>query len=463
MITFRTWPVAIFASGLCLFLWLIWNSGSLTTSISGDFTNSSGDTQTLSPPQFPPHPAGCFTSPNGTILGEVDVCANIPTQRLSDVQITIKTGIAERDHLAAQLATFTSCISNLLIVSDAPDRIVDHNVTDILATLPASYHSDTDWPTYLSQREQAQQKQYEQIKKSPAGWRLDRLKFLPMIDHAYDKNPDAKWYVFIETDIYYFWDSLFRILDRLDSNEYHYLGSPTPGANNLWFAYGGAGFVLSRKLIRDLTQNGEQRLAVKYEQLARDDSAGDAALGYAIHQELGVKLGHLYPSFPGEPLEDVRIRDDKLCKPLVGFHRTSAEQMSSLWGWERCRWYSDGVITYATFLDYGLTPLLRANVSMTVHWNNAADEGWKVPEGKESALACAETCGKGQTCLQWMYRDGICFHADYLQLGRAITEEVVSGWDVKKLAARGLHLDQRRAPICGKVEWLTPRMGKPFD
>lgn len=459
MLVIRRWPVVVLLSLLATSILIFWNLNYIPTpSLPAFRTSTSPSKSSL----FPPLPEGCFVSLDHKILGDVDVCANFPSHRLSEVQIVVKTGYAERDRLETLLTTFGSCISNILIVSDAPDRIAGHEVVDVLADLAPSYTQDNpDWAAYTAQLTRAQSG--ERVDKSPEGHRLDRFKFLPMVDRAYASAPKAKWFVFFETDIYFFWDTLFRLLDRLNANERHYLGSPASGTPDFWFGYGGAGIVLSGRLVRDLVKNGRQKLSVKYEELAKADPNGDAILGYAIDRELGHRLGHIYPTMPGEALEGLRIdRESKWCTPLANIHYVNPEQMTALWAWERCRFYSGEPITYSTFLDFGVTPLLRKG-SLTPNWHNAADGGWESLGGNPSTSHCSDACSQDQRCLQFMYRDNTCFHSEYIQLGRAVPEEITSGWDLAKLKQHDLNLDHQRAPACNSTDWLTPRIGKPFD
>lgn len=277
-----------------------------------------------------------------------DFCEGFPTDQLDDIQIVLKTGAADAPKLKAHLSTITSCTKNLLIVSDHEQKLGDYKVIDILAELPLSYAEDNhDFKTY-TENKKAQQ-EGDTVNYSQAGWRLDRFKFLPMVDKAYQMNPKAKWYVFLESDVYLFWDTLFRLLVQFDPNEAHYLGSTNPGSDNRWFAYGGAGIVISQGLMKKIytptlepgtSSPQETKLAVRFEKMVKEDCCGDAVLGYAIQNTTGVKLEALYPTFAGEELKDVSIDRDRWCVPLLSLHRVSPEKMESLWKWERTRTYN---------------------------------------------------------------------------------------------------------------------------
>jgi hypothetical protein len=277
-----------------------------------------------------------------------DYCEGFPYDLLKDIQVVLKTGAGDGAKNKAHLSTVTSCIKNLLVVSDHEETIGDHNVIDILAELPPSYAiNNTDFQAYADHKKA--HAEGDRVNYSQAGWRLDRFKFLPMVDKAYAINPTAKWFVFLESDVYFFWDTLFRLLAQLDSKEPHYLGSPSRGSNDRWYAYGGAGIVMSQGLMKKLkppttaigpSEGDGTRLAVQYEDWVKEDCCGDAVLGYAIYNATGVKLEALYPTFAPDELKEIKVDRDRWCVPLLSLHRMAPEQLESIWKWERTRPYN---------------------------------------------------------------------------------------------------------------------------
>lgn len=281
------------------------------------------------PPFFPPI--------QGKTFRKADLCADFPVHLLNSVQIVLKTGAGEPAKTKAHLATVSSCIPNLLIFSDNEERVGGHRIIDILADLPDSYKSNPDFAIYSSQKQAYAQG--EGVGYSAEGWKLDRFKFLPMVERAYQMRPKAEWYVFIEADVYYFWDTLFRLLSQLDSTKMHFMGSPTPGPEGTVFAYGGAGFVLSAGMMASLNE-GPVPLSIQFEDNAQTGCCGDSVLSYAILNKTGVGLQALYPTFAGDELIGLKIDRERWCIPLLGLHRVSPQQMSSLWEWERKRPYN---------------------------------------------------------------------------------------------------------------------------
>jgi hypothetical protein len=278
---------------------------------------------------------------NEASAAEPDYCANFPTKQLDDIQVVLKTGAGEKQKTRAHLATVSSCIKNLLIVSDHEDEIGEHQVVDILAELPPSYaENNPDFKSYLEHKKA--HAEGDKVDYS-SGWKLDRFKFLPMVDKAYETNPNAKWYFFIESDIFIFWDTLFRLLSQLDGNDLHYLGAKVPGSKgDRDFAYGGAGFVLSQGLVMKLLPQkadgtGFEKLATRFQEKVKKDCCGDAVLAYAILNTTDFRLEQLYPTFSGEDLKQLRVDKERWCVPLLSLHRIPPDEMKKLWEWERTR------------------------------------------------------------------------------------------------------------------------------
>ncbi|KAH8690281.1 hypothetical protein BGW36DRAFT_433231 [Talaromyces proteolyticus] len=104
---------------------------------------------------------------------------------------------------ASQRSSITNCVSNMIIVSDKEEQMSpsfqpEH---DIISDLPEVY-----WD-----KENVDLQAYERIYsmnglKEPTtrrdGWLLDRFKFLPMMEYAYERNEAARWFFFVEADTY---------------------------------------------------------------------------------------------------------------------------------------------------------------------------------------------------------------------------------------------------------------------
>ena len=287
-----------------------------------------------------------FPRVQNPILDDDQLCDAFPSYLLSRIQVVLKIGASEpADRIDAQISSVTRCIPNLIIVSDRESQIHDHHVHDILAALPESFRANTsDFDAY-----DALQRGDDRFVAGPQGWRLDRFKFLPMVERAHEINPTADWFVFLESDTYMVWDNMFRFLDQLDPHVPLYLGSPSPGRRLneeevSYFAYGGSGFVLStaamKKLVlREVGLHGEYTqppLSQQYEDLVKADCCGDSILGWALHEK-GVKLSGYWPMFNPHPLHGIPFDEAHWCQPVISLHKTLLSDMTGLTRWENQR------------------------------------------------------------------------------------------------------------------------------
>ncbi|KAL9111257.1 MAG: hypothetical protein Q9227_004335 [Pyrenula ochraceoflavens] len=421
----------------------------------------------------------------------VDLCEGFPTHLLSRIQVVMKTGAG--DHIKAKnhLATVTSCIENLIVVSDLAEDIGSHTTVDVLANLPPSYHTRN--PAEFEAYAEIQQAHTngKLVSLTKPGQRLDRFKFLPMIEKAFAMRPSADWYVFIETDIYYFWDTLFRLLDQIDPSELHYLGSPAPkkGYPVPYFGYGGASIVLSHGLVERLilgekdteshvadNRTTSEPLIEKYQELISFDPCGDASLSTIIREQTGARLESLHPIIAGYEVDKIKVNQEQWCIPLLSLHHVQPEQMARLWQWERKRPYNEDPILHSTLLPYTNPTLTRTNSTRDL-WDNFSihpppsssdPPNQNTPSAHESPSHCASACAADPDCLQYSYTyassddPGACRLGRYVHGGKAVEfamngydknkdknidggEEgerpTMSGWDVEKIAKLGFYGD----------------------
>ncbi|KAF2865460.1 hypothetical protein BDV95DRAFT_612602 [Massariosphaeria phaeospora] len=424
----------------------------------------------LPPSPFYHHHTKSFFPPlRGSKKGvEPNYCENFPASQLENIQVVLKTSAGDSAINKAHLATVSSCIANIIVVSDHDEKIGDQQVVDILAELPASYAvNNTDFQAYANHRKA--HTEGDKVNYSQQGWRLDKFKYLPMVDKAYQLNPKAKWYVFLEADVYIFWDTLFRLLDQLDSTEAHYIGQPAHSSDG-WFASAGAGIVISQGLMKKLlpAQTGtnagiDGRLSVRYEDWVKTVQQGDAILAYAIQNATGVKLEALYPTFSGHAIEKISVDRERWCVPLLSLHRLSPDRMESLWKWERTRPYNQKPFVYSSLLAYTHGHLRSA--ASREFWDNLSEA--PVPNERpahRNAESCGSECGADANCLQWSYSQTVCRFANYVKLGNAVDREnggqgeFTCGWDTRKLGELGFKVDEESdmTDTCEEATWLTP-------
>lgn len=283
---------------------------------------------------------------NSTHEASDDLCHDFPTDVLQRVQITLKVGATESEsRINASMNGVTACIDNLLVVADRATELHGHRVHDVLADLApvAARLKVLDFQLYHDLQKDASKV------GGDVGWKLDRFKFLPMVEQAKKKNPTADWFVFLETDTYFVWDNVFRLLDQFDPSVPLYFGSPSPGfgledGGRVWFAYGGSGFIISRGAMEKLTERRTGRygeyidpsLSEKYMEVVNRDCCGDSVLGFALY-EAGVKLSGLWPMFNAHSLQGIPFDHVHWCQPVISLHKSLLSDMVGLAEWEAQR------------------------------------------------------------------------------------------------------------------------------
>jgi hypothetical protein len=292
-------------------------------------------------------------------------CESFPQHLLNKIQVVLKVGSADgKDRTEAQLNTVMRCIPNALVVSDAPHSYGPYrNATDVLASLPAAtYLTPDDYLIY--ERQKNATVEGKPLSPGHAGWKIDKYKFLPSVEAAVQANPRADWFVFLESDTYVFWDNMFRLLASYDASLPYYFGSPSPGRmkpgaedpdfkgsdreKKVWFAYGGAGFVLSNPAAHRLVDRGTNSFGVKgprvtdeYMQDVRDDCCGDSILGWALYDKAGVQLSGLWPMFNPHSLHGLPFGTAggkwNWCAPVITLHKCHTADFERIWNFEEGR------------------------------------------------------------------------------------------------------------------------------
>ncbi|KAJ5655067.1 hypothetical protein N7490_002070 [Penicillium lividum] len=396
-----------------------------------------------------------------------DICAEFPTNILSRVQVVLKTGSTESaERINASMNSVTSCISNLLVVSDRATELHGHVVHDVLADLVpiAESLNVTDFKTY-----KALQSGDESV-GGGEGWRLDRFKFLPMIERAKEANPTAEWFVFIETDTYLFWDNLFRLLDRYDPAVPLYFGSPSPGfwlkdEKRVWFAYGGAGFVLSRAAVEILTERkigeygeyAEPSVSEQYMDVVNRDCCGDSVLGFVLHQK-GIDLSGLWPMFNAHSLHSIPFDAKHWCQPVISLHKSLFSDMTGLAKWESKRDRTNPAL-YSDLLDYTQLGAL----SDRVDWDNGDFGGQVQPpeyEANGSLETCRQACHDNDSCLSFTWdSSGKCVFVRTIRLGAGKMippNNFTAGWDNSGIQK------WRESNTCEAPMWVKPSILRIF-
>lgn len=267
-----------------------------------------------------------------------------------DVLLILKTGATVLwrrlpIHLSTTLSPERIRPENAVIYSEVYARIGNHTAVDILAQLPQSVKDSPGFELYRSVRDWDDANYYiEQAglpgdgEGPPGGWRLDKYKFLPLMQHAGAHWPGAKWYLYTEDDTYMFLPNVLLYLAGYDHRESHWLGGLGEKLGTT-FAHGGSGFALSRAAWEQSFGKGGD-LAARYQGLVDAACCGDYALGRVLNDH-GVRFGENHGDeawswgFNGLPHWKVEFSRENWCRPVLTWHHAHSRDIARYYELER--------------------------------------------------------------------------------------------------------------------------------
>ncbi|GAB7326477.1 hypothetical protein MBLNU13_g10475t1 [Cladosporium sp. NU13] len=311
----------------------------------------------------------------------------------------VGTGSTEiDDRLLVHLSTSLRCFSHYLIFSDLEENYYGEHVIDALCSVSddiRANHEDFGIyrrlqqhgrtildPSELSGSPEAFDKMNGNARNP--GWKLDKWKFMPMVNRTMYEYPDMKWYVYIEADTFLLWSMLLRYLSLLDHTKPYYLGAGTCLGEHL-FAHGGSGFVVSQPAMRQVTQHYSMHKA-EIEALTDRQWAGDYVLGKTFN-DAGVPCTDAWPHFQGDypglvayagpdgrygPAASLR----EWCSNTISYHHMSSDMIKGFWDFEQ-QWITahenrSDVLTHGNVFKEYVMPQMMAGDK--VEWDNLSDE-----------------------------------------------------------------------------------------
>lgn len=255
------------------------------------------------PVELHPHP-GMATSDKATeeSVAEASVDYEGPNRGLStdDVLLVMKTGGTSMwkrllVHLATTLSGERIKQQNMVIYSDLSERVGSFTTIDIFENTTGPTRNRPEFDIYRAQAEYAENNVYVEFSGVAGddwgpvgGWVIDKFKFVPLMQHAGENWPDAKWYIYMEDDTYLFLPNVLSYLSTFDWREPHYLGSYA-AKSDVIFAHGGAGFAISRAAWKK-SFGRNANMSQDFEKYTADHCCGDQVLGRALN-EYGVRFG----------------------------------------------------------------------------------------------------------------------------------------------------------------------------
>lgn len=267
---------------------------------------------------------------------------------LDDVQVIMKTGANEAPQkLPVHFDTTLRCVPHYALYSDYAEEIAGHHVLNALDEMnPEVVASHPDFEYYRRLQEKGREAfspqelaEWSSAKntgggKNSPGWRLDKWKFLPLADKALKLKPNAKWFLFIESDTYVIWNTLLEWLSRYDASKEYYLGQQMQ-IGDVIFAYGGSGFVLSNSALKKVVELRNSKLKF-YDDFTGGHWAGDCVLGKTL-ADAGVDLHWSWPTLLSEQPVAMDFNDSfggpdkKLwCYYAASYHHFSPADIASL-------------------------------------------------------------------------------------------------------------------------------------
>jgi hypothetical protein len=352
-------------------------------------------------------------------------CPNSPIA--DDVLVVVRTGMTEAlEKLPVHFDTTLKCVPNHAIFSDHEENIQGHQVHDVLnkvsETLKASV-PEFELYEHLKREGREDLNNSKHLGSGPNGspentaWKLDRFKFLPMVERAQRHQPGAKWFVFVEADTYMMWPNLLEYLSKFDAAQDLYIGKQM-FIGDVLFAHGGSGFILSSSAARKVTNHWKAHI-IAYDKYTAESWAGDMVLGKVL-KDVDISLTWAFPHFQGDPIHVLDHNISKIdrrpwCYAPITYHHMQEEGIRDLWEFEQARERrkSQTTLHRDVFREF-IVPKLAARID---DWDNLSIDA----ELKDAASfdECRELCEAQRNCLQFSYSARKCATSAEVRYGNA--------------------------------------------
>ncbi|XBQ89214.1 hypothetical protein V6000_004811 [Aspergillus fumigatus] len=352
-----------------------------------------------------------------------------------DVLVIVKTGAsALRERLPVHFQTTLHCIQHYVIFSDMEEEFEGHYIHDVLSGVSAEMKKSAPEFNFYRDLHENQDRLTEFMRQNATAqrkaWHLDKWKFLPAVEKALQAKPDAKWFMFMEADTFLVWSNLLKWLAKLDWRRPYFLGQPVTMEGQL-FAYGGAGWLLSRPAIQQMADHMASRNS-EYEYFTNGTSFGDLILGYVLEQA-GVGLTGAWPLIQRETPSTMEYTRDVWCHPAVTFHHIDALEIKSIWDLEQ-RWIANmqGPLLHFDIFNHLIYPLLATKI---VDWDNFSDGEEKFLTPNEGFEDCKLHCEEDMHYMQFRFTPKKCTLSHSITLGWKADRSMdsMSGWMMERI------------------------------
>ncbi|KAI1108908.1 hypothetical protein F5Y14DRAFT_56896 [Nemania sp. NC0429] len=396
---------------------------------------------------------------------DYDPCTGL--EGLDDVFVTLRTGTTEAPKkLPPHYTTTLRCVPHYELFSDFEEVIDGKRVYDVLNEVnPDIVATHPDFIYYNKLKGKGRDAftteeiaQWAAVKNTNSGrdspgWKLDKWKFLPLAEKALRLRPQAKWFVFIESDTYVLWKSLLAWLDHFDPTSPWYLGQQMM-IGEVVFAYGGAGFAISQPALKKVVEHRNANLKY-YDDYTASHWAGDCVLGKAL-SDVGVPLLWSYPTLSNEEPADTDFESGfggaekhPWCYYAASYHHIPPAEYSNFYSFEQ-KWYQSNT-TLVRHKDVFHNYVLPQLATERDDWDNHSE---KEDTTAASFGACRSACEREPTCMQFSVSGYTCKTSSSLRLGRkaSAAERVKSGWMTNRIDS----FVQRMDSECKGRDWILP-------
>jgi hypothetical protein len=277
-------------------------------------------------------------------------------------------------------------------------------------------------------------------------WHLDKWKFLPLEGRALLVKPDARWFMFMEADTFLVWSNLLKWVAQLDWARPCFLGLTVTMEGQL-FAYGGAGWLLSRPSIQRLTQHMASQND-NYEGFTNKTSYGDLILGHVLEQA-GIRLTGAWPLIQRETPSTMEYTKDLWCYPVITFHHVDALDIGSIWDLElNLTADAHAPLLHFDIFNNFVYPFLSTRND---DWDNFSDGEEKALTTDEGFEDCKRICEEDMQCMQFRFTPRKCTISHSITLGWKADSSMnsISGWIMERI-------DESKASVqCERERWIS--------
>ncbi|KAI0455553.1 glycosyltransferase family 31 protein [Xylaria acuta] len=372
---------------------------------------------------------GSEVAPFSAVFHAPPVCPDSPL--LNDVLVVVRTGATEvLEKLPVHFRTTLACVPDYIIYSDFEENIEGYHAFDVLDRINDDIRTTVpEFWLYNKLREDGREGLEYQTSfgSGPGGaldnpgWKLDKWKFLPMVDRALQYRPDTKWFIFIEPDTYMIWQNMLMYLSEFDPSTPYYLGRHMY-IGKVLFAHGGSGFMISNPAMKIVTKYWKQNQDW-FDDYTAKEWAGDMILGRAM-ADVGIALFSASPHVQGDSLTSVdwtvsKPNNPPWCYAPLTFHHMTEPEFSILWQFEQTWLHNNkgkGILRLRDVFWSIMHPQLQ---SERIQWDNLSEGTEYKREAPVSFQHCQAACESKTSCIRYSHAPGICFLSNELRLGHS--------------------------------------------